>query len=95
MKWRAFKDEKAPDHTDLLVTDGGFIVSATWEEVDYDEFRGRSIMGWHYGPAEIDGSNFSPTHWMLASEMPEVPADELPADTPDEGEPFEMVGDGP
>lgn len=55
--------ETAPKDADLLLTDGTSIFSGIWDSVDYDEFRGEHVMGWVYGPADIDPTNFWPTHW--------------------------------
>lgn len=55
--------ETAPKNENILLF-AGEIHEGWWDEVDYDEFRGERIMGWVYGTAEIDPTNFSPTHWM-------------------------------
>ena len=75
--WRPI--ETAPrDGESVLLTDGGEIHEGMWDEVDFDPYdirnpRGMPVMGWTYGVAEIDGSNFRPTHWLPLSVLPEPP----------------------
>ncbi len=70
IQWKQFsKDDQSWQQKELLVTDGGMTVYAMWESVDYDEFRGQNVMGFTYGSAEIDGSNFHPTHWIDINDM--------------------------
>lgn len=57
------------DGTEVLLTDGVFTISAFWDEVDYSEFWDRSYCDWNYGPAEIDPSNWQPTHWIRMPEF--------------------------
>lgn len=60
------------DGSTVLLSDvsGGDVHSAFWDEVDYNEFRGMAVMGWNFGAAVIDDSNYTPVFWM---EMPEPP----------------------
>lgn len=55
--------ETAPKGVSILLWDGE-IHEGFWDELDYNEFYGTSVMGWNYGVAEIDSTNFHPTHWM-------------------------------
>lgn len=63
--------ETAPKDENILLFDGD-IHEGYWDEVDYDEFRDVRIMGWVYGSANIDPTNFSPTHWRPVPPPPRV-----------------------
>ena len=72
MNWQPI--ETAPkDGTPVLLWDGE-IHEAFWDEIDFSEFRNESIMGWNYGVADIDSSNFRPTFW---AELPNFPTREF------------------
>jgi hypothetical protein len=55
---------------EILVTDGGFIIQAMWDEVDYSEFYGKYYYAWNYDPAQIDTSDFAPKYWAKLPPMP-------------------------
>lgn len=68
MTWQPI--ETAPKDREILLGDGGFCVQGVWDDVDYNEFTGSYLYDWTYGPAEIDPTNWRPTHWR---ELPEPP----------------------
>lgn len=51
------------DGDSVLLTNGSEIHQGMWDEVDSDN-SGTDYYDWTYGVAEIDGSNFRPTHWQ-------------------------------
>jgi hypothetical protein len=69
----------APKDRNILLF-GGEIHEGWWDELDYDEFRGERIMGWYYGVAIIDPTNFSPTHWAECPTTPEIVIPEEPTE---------------
>lgn len=72
MKWQPI--ETAPkDGTPILLWDGE-MHEGFWDEIDFSEFSNESIMGWNYGFADIDSSNFRPTFW---AELPCSPTVEF------------------
>jgi hypothetical protein len=66
------KDCDAYKGGEVLLTDEdeGFIVQGFWDADEYDEFRGEYRYAWNYGPAEIDGSNWSPAKWKPLTSAP-------------------------
>jgi hypothetical protein len=84
VRWNLFHaDDQSWKNKELLVTDGGMVIYAFWDSVDYDEFRGQNVMGFNYGAAEIDSSNFHPTHWIdLRDMLPSLP-EPLPQPEPE------------
>ena len=65
--------ESAPDSGESILLYDGYCYEGCWDELDYNEFYGKPVMGWNYGCAEIDPSNFSPTHWKPLGELPAQP----------------------
>jgi len=53
----------------LVTENGGEFHYAMWDTDEYDEMRGYHRACWNYGSAEIDPSNFHPTHYI---DIPEV-----------------------
>ena len=55
----------APKHISILVKDDcGECHEGMFSTDEYDEFYGKYTWAWTYGSAEIDDSNFEPTHWI-------------------------------
>jgi hypothetical protein len=69
MEWQPI--ETAPKDREILLY-GGDIHEGFWDELDFNEFSGTPIMGWNFGTADIDPTNFEPTHWMP---LPRPPSD--------------------
>ena len=62
MEWQTI--ETAPKDGTSILLFGGEIHEGFWDELDFNEFYGIPIKGWNFGCANIDPTNFEPTHWM-------------------------------
>lgn len=68
-EWQTI-DTAPRDGESILVSDGSWMAEAFWDADEYDEFKGAYSYIWNYGPANVDPTNYWPTHWMPLPEQP-------------------------